>query len=321
MFQSLEIRSTVNSIRQIFSVIALIFAFIMPSFFIKDYTDDAYASGYLPAGIVMAVAMAIGMLIFILFGIKEKKEFMLDNQATPSFFKSIKVTFKNRAFLCYVITALANWYVFGMLPTIVPLYAKFVLNVEDALLQSILLGLAFIASIVFIFLWRFVTLRIGLKNGFILSMIGFIVVLIPFMWIGDFMQGLITFTFVGLGLSGSLFFRDPLVSAIADEDELKTGVRREGSFYGVNALIIRLSTIFIFVTINSVFQSVGWRVFTPETVGPNTIFGLRMLIFTFPAIALAVGIVSMSLFPITKHKFEEIKEKVDKLHAEKRAKL
>ena len=321
MFQSLEIRSKVNSIRQIFSVIALIFAFIMPSFFIKDYTDVTYASGYLPTGIVMAVVMAIGMLIFILFGIKEKTEFMLDKQSTPSFFKSIKITLKNRAFLCYVITALANWYVFGMLPTIVPLYAKFVLNVEDAFLQSILLGLAFIASIVFIFLWRFVTLKIGLKKGFILSMLGFIIVLLPFMWIGNFIQGLFTFAFVGLGLSGSLFFRDPLVSAIADEDELKTGVRREGSFYGVNALIIRLSTIFIFVTINSVFQSVGWRVFAPETVGPNTIFGLRMLIFTFPAIALAVGIVSMSLFPITKRKFEEIKEKVDKLHAEKRAKL
>jgi GPH family glycoside/pentoside/hexuronide:cation symporter len=153
-----------------------------------------------------------------------------------------------------------------------------------------------------------------------LSMIGFILVLIPFMFIGDFISGLISFFFVGLGLSGSLFFRDPLVSAIADEDELKTGVRREGSFYGVNALVIRLSTIFIFLTINLVFDSVGWRVFN-ATATPDTIFGLRLLMFVFPAISLGLGIVVMYFFPITKSKFEEIKSQVNELHEKKRANL
>ncbi|MFX1528864.1 MAG: MFS transporter [Promethearchaeota archaeon] len=308
MFQSLEIRTKVNNIRQIFSVLALIFAFIMPSFFISDYTLPENAPGYVITGIVMAIMMAIGAIIFILFGIKEKPEFSVDKETFPSFFYSLWITLINKSFICYALTALANWYVFGMLPTIVPIYAKFVLNTPSSLLQSILLGLAFISSIIFIFLWRFVTLKIGLRKGFILSMLMFIVVLIPFMFISDFLSGLIAYFFVGLGLSGSLFFRDPLVSAIADEDELETGDRREGSFYGVNALIVRLSTIFIFVTINSVFQSVGWRVFTPATVGPETIFGLRMLMFGFPAIALGFGIIMMLLFPITKKKFEVIKE-------------
>ncbi len=321
MFQSLELRSKVNNVRQIFSVIGLIFAFIVPSFFIPDYTLSQFAPNYIGTGIFMAIVMAIGAIIFIKWGIKEKAEFVIDKATTPSFLKSIKITFKNKAFICYALTALANWYVFGMLPTIVPLFGKFVLNTPDALLQSVLLGLAFVSAIIFIFLWRFVTLKLGLRIGFILSMIAFILVLIPFIWISDFTSGLVAFFFVGLGLSGSLFFRDPLVSAIADEDELKTGVRREGSFYGVNALVIRLSTIFIFLTINSVFESVGWRVFTPETAGPDTVIGLRMLMFTFPVIALAFGIVMMLLFPITKKKFEKLKEDVNKLHEEKRAKL
>ncbi|MFX1496233.1 MAG: MFS transporter [Promethearchaeota archaeon] len=321
MFQSLELRAKVNNIRQIFSVIALIFAFIMPSFFISDYTLPQSAPGYVITGIEMALIIFLGAFIFIMYGIKEKPEFAVDKTETPSFFKSIKITITNKAFLFFVLTALANWYVFGMLPTIVPLYAKFVLHTSDAFLQSILLGLAFISSIIFIFLWRFVTLKIGLKKGFIISMLAFIIVLIPFMFISDFFWGLITYFLVGVGLSGSLFFRDPLVSAIADEDELKTGVRREGSFYGVNALIIRLSTIFIFVTINSVFQSVGWRVFEPSSVGPDTIFGLRMLMFVFPAVALTFGIIMMLFFPITKKKFEVIKQQVNKLHEEKRAKL
>lgn len=325
MFQSLEIRSKVNNVRQIFSVIALIFAFILPAFFIPDYTLSQYAPNYIVTGIVMAIVMAIGAIIFIKWGIKEKAIFAVDKKSNPSFFKSMGFTLKNRAFICYALTALANWYVFGMLPTIVPLFGRFALDTPDSFLQSILLGLAFISAIIFIFFWRFVTLKVGLKIGFILSMISFILVLIPFLWISDFMSGLIAFFFVGIGLSGSLFFRDPLVSAIADEDELKTGVRREGSFYGVNALIIRLSTIFIFVTINSVFVSTGWKVFAPETATPAEIIiyanGLRMLMFTFPAIALAFGIVIMLLFPLTKEKMEKVREDVNKLHEQKRARL
>jgi GPH family glycoside/pentoside/hexuronide:cation symporter len=325
MFQSLEIRSKVNNVRQIFSVIGLIFAFILPSFFIDDYTNPDYASGYVVTGIVIAIVMAIGALIFIKWGIKEKKMFAVEKASSPSFFKSIGITLTNRSFICYALTALANWYVFGMLPTIVPLFGRFALDTSDSTLQSILLGLAFISAIIFIFFWRFVTLKVGLRIGFILSMLAFIIVLIPFLWISDFISGLIVFFFVGLGLSGSLFFRDPLVSAVADEDELKTGVRREGSFYGVNALIIRLSTIFIFVTINSVFTSTGWTVFAPETATPAEILiyanGLRMLMFTFPAIALTFGIVMMLLFPLTKKKMEQIREKVNLLHEEKQAKM
>ncbi|MEJ2295710.1 MAG: MFS transporter [Candidatus Lokiarchaeota archaeon] len=325
MFQSLEIRSKVNNVRQIFSVIALIFAFILPSFFIRNYTDKQYAPNYIITGIVIAIVMFVGALIFIKWGIKEKKMFAIEKDSSPSFFKSIGITLTNRSFIFYALTALANWYVFGMLPTIVPLFGRFALNTSDSFLQSILLGLAFISAIIFIFFWRFITLKVGLRIGFMLSMLAFIVVLIPFLWISDFTSGIIAFFFVGIGLSGSLFFRDPLVSAIADEDELKTGVRREGSFYGVNALIIRLSTIFIFITINSVFTSTGWAVFAPETATPTEILiyanGLRMLMFVFPAIALAFGIVMMLLFPLTKKKMEQIREKVNLLHEEKKAKL
>lgn len=321
MFQSLEVRGKVNNVRQIFSVIALIFAFIVPTFFFEPgttFTNPVNEPNYFNAGVFIAIVMFIGALIMIIWGIKEKPEFKVDKKETPSFFRSIKITLKNRAFVCYAITALANWYVFGMLPTIVPLYGEYVLNIMDTTLQSILLGVAFLSAAIFTFVWRFVTHKIGLRKGFMISMVVFIITLFPFMFIGDFVSGIIAFFFVGAGLAGSLFFRDPLVGAVADQDELNTGVRREGSFYGVNALVIRLSTIFIFISIGSVFESVGWAVFDP-LADPE--LGLRLLMFLFPAIALVVGIISMYFYPITKEKFEQIKEEVNKLHREKAAKV
>jgi GPH family glycoside/pentoside/hexuronide:cation symporter len=325
MFPDLESRAKANITRQIFSVLGLIVAFILPSFFIKDYTNAAYEQGYVITGIVIAIIFTISAIIFILFGLKEREEFIVEAKSGPNFFESIKHTLKNKAFQSYTIAALANWYVFGMLPTIVPLYGKFVLGVPEGFQLSLLLGVAFISAAFFNFLWRNITMKIGLRKGFMYSMAVFILGLIPFTFlspeIGGYYGALISFMLLGAGLAGSLYFRDPIVSTIADYDELETGVRREGGFYGVNALVIRLSTIFIFLTISLVFNSTGWTVFEPESVTLEIIIGLRLLMFLFPSIALIIGIISISRFPIRQETYQEIKDKVEILHKEKRDKL
>jgi len=325
MFTSLESRGKANIIRQIFSVIGLIIAFILPGFFIEDYSDPQFEQGYIITGVVLAIIVAISSIIFLLYGIKEKEEFIKEAKTGPKILESMKHTFKNKSFRSYAIAALTNWYVFGMLPTIVPLYGKFVLGIQEGFKLSLLLGVAFISAAIFNYLWNYIAQKLGLRKGFLISMVCFIISLIPFMFlsenISNYPIALISFFFVGVGLSGSLFFRDPIVSTIADQDELKTGVRREGGFYGVNALIVRLSTIFIFLTISIVFTSTGWKVFEPEDVTPEIIIGLRLLMFVFPAISLTIGIISINQFPITNEKYREIKQKVDKLHEEKRNKL
>ncbi len=157
----------------------------------------------------------------------------------------------------------------------------------------------------------------GVKKGLMMSMATFIITLLPFMFISDVITAFIAFFIVGIGLAGDLLYVDLVLATVIDEDELTTGIRREGGYYGINALITKLSTILIFLTISIVFTSVGWKVFT-EDVDLNIVeFGLRSLMFIFPAIALCIGIVSMSRFPITKEKYEQIKLESDKLHKEK----
>lgn len=210
-----------------------------------------------------------------------------------------------------------------MLPTIIPLYGEFVLGIEEgeSILLGLLLGVAFISAALFIFLWRYVAVKIGMKNGFMLSMTIFIITLIPLLFISDVISAFISFFFVGLGLSGSFMFIDVIIPTVIDYDELKTGVRREGGYFGINALIIRLSGIFTFLTISLVFNSVGWTVFDPKGTTEQTIFGLRSLMTIFPIIALIIGIISISRFPIDKQKYHEIKIKVEELHKQKKEKI
>jgi GPH family glycoside/pentoside/hexuronide:cation symporter len=170
-------------------------------------------------------------------------------------------------------------------------------------------------------LWQKIYIKLGVKNGLRLAFLSLIVALIPFMFITELIGGLITFIISGIAFAGVLFGRDMSMAAIVDYDETISGIRREAGYYGINALVIRLTTIAIFLTISLVFTSVGWAIFAPEKVTSEVVFGLRLLMFLFPSIAMALGIVFMSFFPITKDKYEEIKLKIEQMHAEKKGKI
>ena len=323
MFQDLEQRAKASAIKQMFTVVGLIFAFIIPTIIIPDLTDKKYMANYMHAALVMIIFIIIGAVILIKFGIKERAEFSEDYKTAPPILTSLKFSLKNKNFRIFIIMNLCYWYVVGMLPIITPLYGKFVLGIGegDAYLLGLLLGLTFICAAFFMPLWRYIAVKVGMKVGVMLSIIVFIISLVPFMFISDVSSAFFAFIFVGLGLAGAFYFGDIILSAIIDDDELKIGTRRDGGYFGINALVTKLSTILVITTIGLVFNTVGWAVFEPDNVTPEIVFGLRSLMVIFPAIALVIGLLVISRFPITKEKYEQLNIDIKKLHAEKRNKV
>jgi len=322
MFLDLQDRAKANSIKQVFTVIGLIFGSILPTLFIPKLDDPQYLSNYGIAAIIMAIIVIIGVIILIMFGIKERVEFSKDHEAAPSFVNSLKFSIKNESFRFFIIANLAYWYVIGMLPMIVPLYGSFVLDIPEgeSMLLGLLLGITFISAALFMIFWRYIALKVGMKRGYMLSFTVFIITLIPLMFISTIEIAFVAFFIVGIGLSGSLLFGDIVLAAIIDQDELSTGIRREGGYYGINALITKLSTILVILTVNLVFSSTGWKVFDP-TGTLQIELGLRSLMVIFPAIALGIGIIAIIKFPITKEKYEQLKKDVEELHKEKQQKI
>jgi GPH family glycoside/pentoside/hexuronide:cation symporter len=321
IFQDLEARTKANTIRQVLNILGLIFAFVFPTLFIPQLSNEKYFSNYGFTALLIAIIIGISFLLFIFFGIMERPEYSEDSKKAPPLIESLKTSFKNKAFRTYIIAGLANWYIWGMLPTIVPLYGEFVLNIGEGqtFLLGLLLGTAFISASIFMFFWRWLIIKTGiLKKGFMLSMSVFSITLVPLLFISSIPMAFICFFLIGIGMSGSFMFIDLIIPAIIDYDELNTGIRREGGYFGINALIVRLSTIFIFLTISLVFNSVGWAVFDPVGTSAETILGLRSLITIFPIVALIIAIISMSRFPIDKETYSEIQQEIEQLHEQKK---
>lgn len=291
LFITLDERTKANNLRQAFAILGLIMAFVLPGLFITDYSDPQSFGEYQFFGIIIAVIVIIPGLIFLKITPREKAEFKEDYKKTPRFVDSLKTCVKSKSFMWYIPAEVANWFVYGILPAIVPLYGKFVLGITDTLILSLLLGVSFISAAIFMtILWKPVVQKIGPRKSWLISMSIWIATLIPLLFIGDMISGLIVFFLMGIGLSGSLYIIDIIISDIVDEDEINTGIRREGAYYGANMFLMHLSTVLVFLVIGPVLILSNWEVFDPLNVTPEIIFGLRSLMAIFPSIALLIAI-------------------------------
>ena len=318
-----EVRGKVNTVKQLFSVLGLIVAAILPMLFMEDPMVEEALPNWAIFGIVVAIITFIFGFIFIKWGAKEKTEFKEDYKEAPGLIESIKVCVKSKSFRWYIPAEIANWFVYGMLPTVIPLYGRYVLGIEAQSIQiSILLGIGFISAAVFINLWRWVSKKIGPRKAWMCSLSTWILTLIPLLFISTFEQGLLVFFFMGLGLAGSMVLIDLIVSDIIDEDEVNTGIRREGAYYGTNALFMRFSTVFVFIAIGLVFSGFGWEEYNPLINDPVDLANaLKILIFVFPAIALAIAVISLFKYPLDGEKLKRVKLKLSELHEEKKSKV
>jgi GPH family glycoside/pentoside/hexuronide:cation symporter len=208
-----------------------------------------------------------------------------------------------------------------MLPTIAPLYGKFVLGIGEgeSIFLALMLAILFISAALFMnILWKPVVQKIGLRKTWLISKSVWILTLIPLLFIRDVVSGFIIFFFIGIGLAGSIYIYDLIVADIIDEDEVDTGTRREASYYGVLIFFQRTATIFVFLAINLVFTNVGWTLYEPENVTAEVIFGLQLLMGIFPIIALIIAILAIYKYPLDGEYLGSVKKKLQKLHEEKK---
>ena len=129
----------------------------------------------------------------------------------------------------------------------------------------------------------------------------------------------------GFGLSGPQTLTNILFAQVADEDELRCGVRREGAFFGVNALVtkpaqsiaIALAPFILEATHFVTRDANGGQIFLNQPA--SAIFGMRLFVGLIPGIAMFLGAVILIWFPLRGARLEQMRKDVLELHARKKA--
>ncbi len=332
MFKTEKKRSQANMYKNILTIIGILFGFVLPTVIIKPLAPEPGASietiaifgnKYMMTGFMLCILVFVFGFLFFKVGMKEDPTRMTKPQEMPSLLASLKETLKNKSFVIFVVANLFNWFSFKMLTTIIPLYGIHVLLIdEESFLLSLLLLVALLSAAVFFPICRKIGLKIGMRKAFMVTEGIWIGALIPFWFLDNQpVLALVFMIFIGIGLAGAMYYVDIIIGSIIDEAEVRTGRRREGSFYGINALIHRYSTILVFVVIAITLTGYGWDNYLVSGRNPTDIanlqMGLKELLVIWNIVGIAVVLVLLKVFPLHGERLRQVQEQLKAIHDRK----
>ncbi|MDX1413923.1 MAG: MFS transporter [Candidatus Promineifilaceae bacterium] len=321
-------RAGVSAYRQVFSLIGLLIGVALPPIIAGEDWGSASSVALLVA-VVTAVFFGLSLL-----GSRERPEFQADEPL--GFIDSIRATMSNRNFLFFLATNLMIQFVFLALTSTIPFYAKYVLNIQSAvtlggvtldvgLQNSLLLGVAFIVALPAMSVWTALARRKGswwaLRICTLTAAASLLLYFVP----SSFYGGLAITAVFGLSLAGLLMLTDLLIADMVDADELLTGARREGLYFGMNGLIIRFAFTIqglitaVVLTLTNYVAPTATVIYPPQPAA--AVMGFRIMLAGFPALALIAAYFLLQGYKLHGRRLLEVQTAVSALHVQKQAAL
>ncbi len=295
-FETLEERTEVSLYRQVAAAVGTALGVAaMP--LLVDALSHRWSDlgGWSAAGVILGLVGA-GAFAVSLRGSQERPEARV--QSALPIGEAFRATLANRTFLAFASANLMICYIWSWLAAMVPFFTKYVLRTGEGQ-TSLLFGGMFVAAIGFYPLWRRVALRFGAKTTLTAAVTLFVLFMLPVLLLRSLPQAIAMMFLVGAANSGITLVRDIVLSDVIDEDELHTGRRREGSYFGVNAFIERLVLVLVGGSTSLVLSASGYApqlAAQPDTVATGIRLGMALL----PLAALGIFLLAMSHYPLGK---------------------
>ncbi|MGE5598612.1 MAG: MFS transporter [Bacteroidota bacterium] len=295
MYPSLAERASVSAWRQVFGLIGLVLGMAVPPLLYGRY-----------GWALMGLALALVTLATTILSILGSEEHPQPRPGGVGLLAALRFTFTSRSFLAFAAANFGNYLAMGTVQATFAFFVKYVLRAADQA-QSLLMGTAFAVTLPMLALWRRVTIRYGARLAQIATAAVFGLVCLGFLVVDDLTGALIVSGLLGIGLAGVMMLPDILIADVVDEDELRSGERREGMFFGVGGLAIRLAGALQGLVIMGVLGAFGYDA-NAAVQTAAAIRGIRVLMSVVPLLAMALTAGAMYLYPLHGRRLAEVKK-------------
>ncbi|MCY9514515.1 MFS transporter [Paenibacillus apiarius] len=278
MFATMKERASASSWKQMFGIIGMIAGVAGPPLFYDRY-------GWETMGLMFGIAAALFMGVMV-WGSRENE------QAAPDTFglwKAVRYTCSNRFFIIYVLGGFFVQLTFALLPAAIPFFTKYALHAEESA-NSILLGLVFVTAIPCVYAWARWTNRFGPRKTMLAAIACYAAALAPLLFVATPVAAYVTGAAIGFGLAGIIMLLEVLLAEVIDEDERRTGARREGIYFGMNGFTIRFGVSLQAVIMSLVLEQSGYA--ANAAAQPDAaIAGIRFMLAGIPILSLALAFI------------------------------
>lgn len=302
----------------LFGLLGVLLGFIIPDMFRPKV---GAAPSFFPLQIAMVVVAVTGMLLIIATTLKVKERLEFTQLDKPLNLKDqIKATFTSKSFLVLISQNFMSILVSSLVTGSIFYLADYVVKMPTI----ILLAFIFIPLIAGVPITNIIRKKIGLVQAqqLLLLIAGVGLVSITFV-----PTALIPICLVlaGFGLSGPQTLTNILFAQVADEDELRSGVRREGAFFGINAMVTKPAQSIAIALAPFILEATHFVTREANNGQPflnqpaSAVFGIKVFIGLIPGIAMLLGALILFWFPLRGQRLAQMQQDVLAMHARKKA--
>ncbi|MEI7646192.1 MAG: MFS transporter [Chloroflexales bacterium] len=303
--QDYDERTSLNAFRFAFSIGGSLVAGVLHPLIVGRFAE--VTTGYLVSGAVWG-GLCILPFFWCVAGTRER--FKADDEsAAMGIIEQFRTAFANRPYLFVIGIYLFSWLAVQFTSSILVPYVTFWLK-QPQLIPLMLLavqGSAFVC----LFFWNAVSRRLGKKAVYMIGMVFWIGVQAALFFVQPDQSNLALFlaALAGVGVATAYIVPWSMMPDVIEYDELRTGQRREGVFYGLMVLLQKFGLAAGQFIIGLVLQLAGYistEGQTPTTQPDSALFAIRLLIGPIPTVILILGMITTAFYPLTKQKHAEI---------------
>jgi len=227
---------------------------------------------------------------------------------------ALRATLVNRSFLTVTVAQTMRFFATGTLTTGMIFFVKYAVG-RDPGTTSVVLAAAFVAAALAMWPWRMILgRRYCARTNLLVAYSLTAVAVIPLAFVKTFVGLVLAAALVGVALAGLILMGDVILAEVIDEDELKTGKRRAGMYFGMNSLITTLASALVSVVFGLLLPAYGYN--TALDVQPASVgTGFRLFLSVPPAIGSVLAVLALLFYPLHGERLE----KVEAALAQKRA--
>ncbi|WP_416209785.1 MFS transporter [Nostoc sp. LEGE 06077] len=313
--QDYDERTSLNSFRFTFSIGGSILSLILAQIVFSQIADRQQQ--YFVLAVICTVISVIS-LYWCIFGVRDRilafeaKRIQLAEPPSLPFFEQLKIVFTNRPFLFVIGIYLFSWLGVQITASIIPYFVTNCMGLKEADVPTVMIAVQGTA-LVMLFVWSHLSKKIGKKLVYFLGMSLWIIAAagLFFLQPGQLVLMYVMAMMAGVGVSTAYLVPWSMIPDVIELDQLQTGQRREGIFYGFMVLLQKFGLAFGLFLVGNALQSAGFK---EAVVGQTTLpiqpesalTAIRFAVGPIPTVCLICGLVLTYFYPITREMHAEI---------------
>ena len=273
---------------------------------------EAIRTGYAIAAGLWGVTLALPYLLLARH-LREPQRAPDPDPIRP--LQTFREVFSNRPFRLAATVYLLSFATVDIILTVIVRFLVDYVRVSpgfDNLILAIVLGVAFVTMPLVVRLMR----RFGKRNTYVGSMLFMAVVLIILSTVPPGGQNLVLLAalFAGFGYGAAITVPWSIVADVIEEDELKTGKRREGIYAGYLVFFRKLASALAIFVVGQVLSATGFVSSTTGSVAlaqpESALRALRFFVGDLPAIMLVLSVLVMWRYPLDRARHAAIRREL-----------